>query len=592
MRKTIILTYLTLISSLSAIAQNGQYLPAGIDLHEHGTNHFDGNWKLVFQDEFQYTGYPDAGKWHTLESVQDMLNTEVPSASAYKKDNAWVDGEFCILTAKAESGTMDNTDYSYTSASIETEDWNTVSGTWTYGMFEARIKMSSAHWMHQNFWLWGASEIDISEVLGYQPHTLPMNSWGYLPFKEDCKKSVKRKDNLADDFHIYTCIWDKYFTYFYIDHKLVYSLPKFQFSLNNLDYTATDYNNFITNAGYYWDKLCRYDINEGAFIILHTFLDPKDKSTDYWRKMWHKQSEGLPSAMYIDWVRAYQRHPCDESEVVANWTLLPYSHLNEKDIQLGSTDPLKPWTNIFPHWGFVDYQAESITMLPNFECYPTYGDKNPTPDKIDMGHTNFIFTARQCPEIGDSEYIDPGISNSLPDTFTNEEPVEPIDSISCNDLDTAFINIMISEAIAANDTNTLDTIHHYLDSLGCDYWPNNIENVRTTTDLASNTKHGSNLNYNQFTRQKEPLQSASISRDSKISIYPNPTDGILTITLAKTGNYTIKITNTLGITVYNGKMDNQYRKQIQLENSLPSGNYTVHITGKEVNHIEKITLTR
>ena len=48
----------------------------------------------------------------------------------------------------------------------------------------------------------------------------------------------------------------------------------------------------------------------------------------------------------------------------------------------------------------------------------------------------------------------------------------------------------------------------------------------------------------------------------------------------------------LGVVVYQGKLKDEQQKQIELESSLPSGNYTVQITGKEVNHIEKIILTR
>jgi|GEM_PF-5836689 len=77
-----------------------------------------------------------------------------------------------------------------------------------------------------------------------------------------------------------------------------------------------------------------------------------------------------------------------------------------------------------------------------------------------------------------------------------------------------------------------------------------------------------------------------------ITIHPNPTTGQLNITMPAQGDYEIKITNMLGVVVYQGKLKDERQKQIQLENNLPSGNYTVQITGKEVNHIEKITLTR
>ncbi len=75
-------------------------------------------------------------------------------------------------------------------------------------------------------------------------------------------------------------------------------------------------------------------------------------------------------------------------------------------------------------------------------------------------------------------------------------------------------------------------------------------------------------------------------------IHPNPTTGQLNITMPAPGDYDVKITNMLGVVVYQGKLKDEQQKQVQLDANLPSGNYTVQITGKEVNHIEKITLTR
>ncbi|MBN8671847.1 MAG: T9SS type A sorting domain-containing protein [Chitinophagales bacterium] len=101
-----------------------------------------------------------------------------------------------------------------------------------------------------------------------------------------------------------------------------------------------------------------------------------------------------------------------------------------------------------------------------------------------------------------------------------------------------------------------------------------------------------NLSKNNATESELYFSKKNSILNSKISIHPNPTTGQLNITMPAQGDYDVKITNMLGVVVYQGKLKDEQQKQIELESSLPSGNYTVQITGKEVNHIEKIILTR
>lgn len=77
-----------------------------------------------------------------------------------------------------------------------------------------------------------------------------------------------------------------------------------------------------------------------------------------------------------------------------------------------------------------------------------------------------------------------------------------------------------------------------------------------------------------------------------LQCYPNPTTGSFTLQLPQSGNYNIRVMNLIGSTVYEDNMIDKQIMSIQLDSSLPPGNYTIHISGEGLRHVEKLTLTR
>ncbi len=82
------------------------------------------------------------------------------------------------------------------------------------------------------------------------------------------------------------------------------------------------------------------------------------------------------------------------------------------------------------------------------------------------------------------------------------------------------------------------------------------------------------------------------TRERKIAVYPNPSTGSFNIEMPQKGVYTIRVMNTLGSTVYESEMTGEQKKSIQLDNNLPPGNYTIHISGDGLRHVERITLIK
>src|SRR5690606_17820294 len=83
-----------------------------------------------------------------------------------------------------------------------------------------------------------------------------------------------------------------------------------------------------------------------------------------------------------------------------------------------------------------------------------------------------------------------------------------------------------------------------------------------------------------------------IVHNKNITIYPNPTTGSFNIEMPQKGNYHIQVMNMLGLVVYEGDMKDQQKTSIQLDNNLPPGNYTIHISGDALRHVNRITLMK
>jgi beta-glucanase (GH16 family) len=98
-------------------------------------------WKLVWSDEFNYTGHPDATKWGYEEGY--VRHNELQYYTVNRLENARVDGQHLLIELRKDTPesflpTSINDEYHrYTSASVNTR--NTAS--WTYGRFEIMAKM-------------------------------------------------------------------------------------------------------------------------------------------------------------------------------------------------------------------------------------------------------------------------------------------------------------------------------------------------------------------------------------------------------------------------------------------------------------------
>ncbi|QNA46036.1 family 16 glycosylhydrolase [Lacibacter sediminis] len=180
---------------------------------------------LVWADEFNGTTL-DGAKWTAENGGGGWGNGEL---QYYKAANATVGSGTLKITAKKERVQANN----YTSARIKTY----LKGDWTYGRFEARIKLPKGAGLWPAFWMmptdsyygtWPRSgEIDISELVGAKPN----NSFGTLHYGTSSTDHQYKGANFflnsgtfADAFHTFAVEWQAGVIKWYVDDNLYSTL--------------------------------------------------------------------------------------------------------------------------------------------------------------------------------------------------------------------------------------------------------------------------------------------------------------------------------------------------------------------------------
>lgn len=222
-------------------------------------------WKLVWSDEFNYTGHPDPNKWGYEEGY--IRHFELQYYTVNRLENARVDGEHLIIELRKETPagflptSLNDEWHRYTSASVNTR--NTAS--WRYGRFEIMAKMPQG----KGTWpaLWFLSPIRLPVIPGPSPRRLPngrevegprhgpdfgesdhgeidlMESWGSRPnhtavhiwgTKGRTPSVEVPVDDMYNKFHLYALEWYPDHMDFFLDQKkiLTFTKPKVGWSFD------------------------------------------------------------------------------------------------------------------------------------------------------------------------------------------------------------------------------------------------------------------------------------------------------------------------------------------------------------------------
>jgi beta-glucanase (GH16 family) len=180
---------------------------------------FDGEWELVWADEFNYTGLADESKWGYEEGF--IRNAEKQYYTKRRSENARVENGTLIIESRKEKYDKGE----YTSASLHTFG----KAEWKYGRIEVRAKLPTGNGMWPAIWMLGVNireigwpacgEIDIMENVGYDPDMIHANihTEKYNHVKGTGKGSKIKADKPYEKFHVYAVEWSENRMDFYLD---------------------------------------------------------------------------------------------------------------------------------------------------------------------------------------------------------------------------------------------------------------------------------------------------------------------------------------------------------------------------------------
>jgi beta-glucanase (GH16 family) len=191
-----------------------------------------GTWKLVWSDEFEVDGAPDAANWGYERGF--VRNQEL---QWYQPGNATVANGLLTIAAQQAHGTNPNyqagssdwkrsrQSYDYTSTSMTTSGKH----AWQYGRFEMRARIDTRQGSWPAFWILGeatawpqSGEVDIME---YYANKVLANVC--TPNGSDCTWDSTNQSlsslgsNWSNEFHVWAMEWDAQHIDLYLDGKQV-----------------------------------------------------------------------------------------------------------------------------------------------------------------------------------------------------------------------------------------------------------------------------------------------------------------------------------------------------------------------------------
>ncbi|MGJ8724651.1 MAG: glycoside hydrolase family 16 protein [Roseibacillus sp.] len=189
-------------------------------------------WDLVWSDEFTQadgTG-PDSSKWgyDIGRGSNGWGNAELQYYTS-RTDNARIENNELVIEVRQENNYA-NSGANYTSARLLTQDkWD-----WTYGRFEARIKVPSGSGLWPACWMLGnnidtvswpqCGEIDIMEFVGRLPQEIfgTIHGPGYAG-GASFGNIYDFGFDVADDYHVYVVEWEEDLIRWYVDGILYHT---------------------------------------------------------------------------------------------------------------------------------------------------------------------------------------------------------------------------------------------------------------------------------------------------------------------------------------------------------------------------------
>src|SRR5688500_2654499 len=262
-----------------------------IALTQHAPQHASqGSWQLVWSDEFDRAGLPDASKWGYDVGGHGWGNKELQNYTQKRKENARVENGLLIIEARRDGDEKNP----YTSARLVSKG----KGDWTYGRFEVKAKLPSGRGTWPAIWMlptqrsYGAAywpdngEIDIMEHVGYDPDVIHASAHtkAYHHSINTQKTGKIKVESARSGFNVYVVEWTPDEIRWYIN-----DLQYFKFANERLSNPAADYK--------------QWPFDKPFHVLLNLAVGGN------WGGAQGVDESIWPQRMEVDYVRVYRQRP-------------------------------------------------------------------------------------------------------------------------------------------------------------------------------------------------------------------------------------------------------------------------------------------
>lgn len=298
-------------------------------------------WLLVFADEFNDNSL-DLSRWEVRGWSQGELYTS-PTCEYNTLDNAIVSNGTLRIIAKKDGNMRRSVSwkdddvilddgfpnlryYEYTSSNIWTKN------KFEYGKFEARIKIPKGKGFWPAFWTFAGdpwNEIDIFEFwteensdnigkIHHMNHHYDDDNNGE---STDCPRPYKGPD-FSLDFHVFTLIWERNKTEWYVDGVLKrVDYMYYTELMQPITCYLSKYQPIVVNKVYAKDPM---------HLILNLAVQRGQEAPD---------DNSLPAQMEIDWIRYYKRGKENQNLNISSAEQLPlksnvFNGLNGENVNI------------------------------------------------------------------------------------------------------------------------------------------------------------------------------------------------------------------------------------------------------------------
>jgi beta-glucanase (GH16 family) len=177
-------------------------------------------YRLVWSDEFDVAGLPDAGKWvyDTERNSAGWYNNELQYYAEARAENSRVENDMLVITARREDlsvvGLPDWSGQKYSSARLITRG----KASWTYGFVEVRARLPCGVGTWPAIWTLSQppdtrwpddGEIDIMEHVGFDAGVVhgTVHTAAYNHARGNHMSATTSVPDACNEFHRYQMTW-------------------------------------------------------------------------------------------------------------------------------------------------------------------------------------------------------------------------------------------------------------------------------------------------------------------------------------------------------------------------------------------------